>query len=485
MNGSQDRSVLASTLAGMAAKFFSLPFASTNPQDISLVADHFLQAAKSDFDSVSLIVDIVFLWWAAQPLVNDDREILEVAFNFLVQFLLIVERNQRLLSEFEITIVLPIVLECVGRSYELCLEIQRKLRGLCPPPIFLRVLVHVFTLVTSVYALQADLNLLLEILPTTKWDDVRADVIKTSTNLHNVLSKDPATNRELFQTSERLISFLKSSGAIQSNRHRSHCVLNPKIAMKMKSPSMLLYKWIVSLSSDDPATLISSLKEISRQLKADAKIFEPHLESVTVSLISLIHTFFAVEELDIRLCKYIAFCLHTVFESMPLKDHLAPPLVQQLLYELVTHLSNGVNEPVLHQVLNNLIVKLIEDCTVSAFSGLIGLISEYENRDQFTEKWVKLSLKCFDACGARLCTAANEEDIKAVLFGLERFFQKFAYEYLQASQFGIRIIGVFKAFVGLLSGKFPDLVNSRDVRKKLVATAALFEQPEKKKTPSP
>jgi hypothetical protein len=237
--------------------------------------------------------------------------------------------------------------------------------------------------------------------------------------------------------------------------------------------------------SPDPTTLISSLKVISRQLKAGAKIFELHLEAVTISLISLIHNFFDAEELDIRLCKYITFCLHTFSESTPLKDHWAPPSVQQLLYELVTYLSNGVSESVLHHVLNNLIVKLIEDCTVSTFSGLIGLISEYENRDQFTEKWVKLSLKCFDACDTRLCAAANEEDIKAAFFVLERFFQKLAYEYLQGSQFGIRIIGVFRAFIGLVSEKSPELVNSRDVKKKLVVTAALFEPPEKKQTPSP
>jgi hypothetical protein len=316
----------------------------------------------------------------------------------------------------------------------------------------------------------------LELLPNAAWDGLRAELTKTATHVHSILSKDPSQNRELFQTADRLLNFVKSPPPKTASKlPRSHCNLNARITAKLESPQILVYKWIVSLSSSEKEVLIGSLKSITGQLKADSHVFDSHLEVLTISLLTLVHVHFSEENRNDRLCKYIAFCLLTLFDSTPLKDVISQICVHQLLYEMVTHLSNGLNEPNLNQVANKLVTTLIDECTLFSFSGIVAGFGEFENQEQFTQNWIKLTAKCFQACGARICQGEREEDVKESLMILEKFFQKHAYEYLLESPIGRKIISVIRTYSVTVFDKFGEVVNSKEVKKRLAVIPSILQ----------
>jgi hypothetical protein len=200
-------------------------------------------------------------------------------------------------------------------------------------------------------------------------------------------------------------------------------------------------------------------------------------------LVNLIHSSFETDEINIRLCKNIAFCLSKVFEITTLKESIDPVVIQQLLYELVTHLSNGIGEQSLEQWMRNVVGKLIEDCTIATFVGLLSLIGDFENRVQFTEKWVKLALKCFEQCGLRICESGLDGRFDKALFALEKFLQQITFETLQQSPIGSRIIVSFRTFTGKVLEKFPEILKVVDVRIKFPGIVRLLAVPEIKKNP--
>jgi hypothetical protein len=197
-------------------------------------------------------------------------------------------------------------------------------------------------------------------------------------------------------------------------------------------------------------------------------------------LVNLIHISFEADEINFRLCKYIAFCLAMAFEVTTLKQSIDPVIVQQLLYELVTHLSNGTGEQSLEQWMRNLVGKLIEECTLNTFTGLLTLIGDFENRVQFTEKWVKLALKCFEQCGTRLCEIVPQDKIQSALAALEKLLHRLTIEYIQESTMGVRIITIFRAFLTKVIEKYPDSINPHDQAKNPTILALIAIPPEKK-----
>ena len=479
LNGTENASMLTEKLEHYGQRFFNTKnFSSTDASKIEEVCSLFINAANEDFHSLSLTLDIVFLWWAQLSLLIQHKESFDEIFNFLLNFLAILEDHNRKLNEFELTLILPTVLECVGRQYERCPEIQKLVFELSPYEYLLPVLVYILGNVKSVNAVLADFNALLSLIPQKGMGNIQADLVKTATKIHSILSKDPAKNPDLFQTSEAFIEFLKKNGALSSSldaKPISRCNLSPKISAKLKQPSILVYQWIVDLSSQDTQITIQALKSISQQLKTEPQIFEPHLEALIVSLITSVHTYFASDPPASRLCKYIAFCLLTLFNETSLKDTIPQPFVQQLVYEMLTHLSNGINEAVLNQVLNALIVKLINDCTMFAFIGLLSAIGEFENREQFTERWIRLALKCFEACGVRICEVKDEASIRDSIILVNNMLTKYGVEQLESSGIGSKIVGVLKSYVNLVFDRFDDVINTKDMKKTLGNDAEIYK----------
>ncbi|OHS93682.1 hypothetical protein TRFO_40060 [Tritrichomonas foetus] len=479
LNGTENASLLTEKLEHFGQHFFNTnDFSSTDANKIENVCSLFLRAADEDFQSLSLTLDIVFLWWAQLSLLIQHKESFDAIFGFLLRLLSIMDEHQRNLNEFELTLILPTVLECVGRQYDRCSDIQTLVFELSPSEYLLPALVYILGNVKSVNAVQADFNALLELIPRIGMGNVQADLTKTAIKIHSILSKDPAKNPDLFQTAEAFIEFLKKNGALSSTldaKPISRCNLSPKISSKLKQPSHLVYQWIVDLSSQDTQITIQALKSISQQLKTEPKVFEPHLDALIVSLITSVHTYFASDPPASRLCKYIAFCLLTLFNETSLKDTIPQPFVQQLVYEMLTHLSNGINEAVLNQVLNALIVKLINDCTMFAFIGLLSAIGEFENREQYTERWIRLALKCFEACGVRICEVKDEQSICESIILVNKMLTKYGLEQLESSGIGAKIVGVLKSYVNLVFERFDDVVYTKEMKKTLGNDAEIYK----------
>jgi hypothetical protein len=478
MNKRQDHSVLIQTTTSYASRYFTLPLESSSPADVAATGQQFIAAGETEFESLSLVLDIVFLWWAQQSLLIQDNDGLAAVSSFLLQFIPVLVKKNRVIVPFELTIILPTVLEFVGRRYENCTDIRNLLWHISDQAAFLGVLVSVLAKVASVYAVQASLDTLLELLPNAQWAHLRPDLMKTVTHVHSQLAKDPSQHQETFETAARLLEYLQStapSDAAPAKPVRSQCGLNPRITAKMDQPPILVYKWIVNLTSTDKDTLITSLRSISAQLKSDAHILESHLEVLTISLLTLVHVHFGDDDRNDRLCKYVAFCLISLLECTNLRDVISHMCVHQLLYELFTHLSNGLSDPNLHQVANKLLTTLIDECTIFSLGGIVSGFGEYENTEQFTENWIKLTTKCFQACGTRICNVAKEEDVKESLTILEKFFQKHPHATLLDSFIGRKIIRVIRTYLLEVFEKFPELVNSREVKKRLVVIPSILQ----------
>jgi hypothetical protein len=227
------------------------------------------------------------------------------------------------------------------------------------------------------------------------------------------------------------------------------------------------------------------LREILKQFTADSHVFEPHVETMTLLLINLVHVHFNADEMNIRLCKYIAYCLVKVFETTSLKNQIEQIVVQQLLYELVTHLSNGLNEPNLHSWMTTIVLRLIEDCTQKTLAGLLVLIGDFEARAQVTGKWVKLAVKCFEQCGARVCDAGSADDGQAAIGKLEQFLEMVTVERIRGEKLGERIIGVFRCFARKAAEKWPNVFGSRDFQKTIPTVLALLEAGDQPKSRAP
>lgn len=481
MNASEKPSPLTEKVEHYCQRFFNLSsdFSSTNQAVIEEISSFFLNAAESEFESISFTLDIIFLWWVQLALSIDQEESFSEIFKFMLRLLSVLDNHQRKLDEFEMNLILPIVLECVGRGYldENCAEIETLVFELSPTEFLIPSLVMILGKVASVNALQADFNALLELIPKYGLGNTQADLINAATRLHSALSNNPSKNPDLYQTSVSFIEFLKKKGFISStleSRPISRCNLSTKISAKLKQPSILVYQWIVDLSSQDTQVIIQALKAISQQLKAEPNIFEPHLEALIVSLITSVHTYFQSDPPQNRLCKYIAFCLLTLFNETTLKNTIPQIFVQQLVYEMLTHLSNGINETVLNQVLNALIVKLINDCTMYAFVALLSAINEFNN-DQFTERWIRLALKCFEACGNTICDMKNEDNICESLLLVNQMLTKNRIDELESSAIGTKIIGILKTYVNLVFEKFGDVANSKEFQKKLSSDAEIYK----------
>jgi hypothetical protein len=226
--------------------------------------------------------------------------------------------------------------------------------------------------------------------------------------------------------------------------------------------SVLVYRWIADLASDDDQFTIPALKSINAQMKKDAAIFEKHIDALVVLLISLIHTTFQTEHPPVRVCKYALFCLMSLFNAPTLTEQIRKEFIEQIIYELLTHLSNGVSKPVLSQVLNAILVKLMEDCPMFGFMGFISAIGEIANPTKFSEKWIRLALKCFEACAVRICDIGEVSHIVNALVLVDRFFAANPDGTLAGTPLGEKVVNGLTGFVRTVVQRYGEQLKRKE-----------------------
>jgi hypothetical protein len=133
-----------------------------------------------------------------------------------------------------------------------------------------------------------------------------------------------------------------------------------------------------------------------------------------MALLAKMQSQFAVVPLPVRMCKYVSFSVLTLCTETRLAVTISEDAVSQLAAELLKNLGAGLNEPILNQVLNAIVLKLIEDSPLTSFRSFLKILGE-SAQEAATEKRVKLALKCFEACGLRLGEVGNEADMAAAV----------------------------------------------------------------------
>jgi hypothetical protein len=313
------------------------------------------------------------------------------------------------------------------------------------------------------------------IIPATNASKYIPELVRLARKIQGIVGDDREQNPELFTTTVEFLGFVQDSSAPPSKppspptrATRSQTVPNPPTELidplpdQLTSPGILVYRWIADLASSDPHVAIQALKAISTQMKKGPSVLEKHIEALTVLLISQIHTQFAVEHPPIRFCKYVSVCLLTLFSESNLCEGVRKEFIQQIVYELLTHLSNGINETVLNQLLNAIIVKLMENCPMFAFMGFLSAVGEYQNYQSFSDKWIRLALKCFEASGARICELGNASDVVNTLVLVDRFFLQQDPTQIEAAPLGERIMSALSGFVHLVAQGFGDEVRKKE-----------------------
>ena len=96
-------------------------------------------------------------------------------------------------------------------------------------------------------------------------------------------------------------------------------------------------------------------------------------------------------------------------------------------------------------------------------------------KEQFTERWIRLALKWFEACGVRICEVKDEKSIRESIILVNQMLINNNIEQLDSSAIGKKIVGVLKSYVNLVFEKFSDLVNTKEMKKKLGNDAEIYK----------
>lgn len=541
LNMDEDSESLTDILKAHAETYFPETIMDTDLSVISSTCKMLLQILSKDFEHFSLILDIVFLWCAYQTLLMRQIDGFAEIIGFLESLLPALKEHDRQLTQYESSLITPMILECYGRNSPTWSRVKEFIFESCDTQVLLEVLVHILSIATSVFVLTATYQWLTEIIPNADVTPYVDDLRNSSAKILKLVSANKAENPEIFNAATEFNKFLEDyinppqpqspqqqqQSPLASPQHQdlespkkevvespkspkkgkraseriqepeldeednepqfvepprsaresskseapkmSVCMLNDAVSDALEDPKIMIYSWINDLMSDETGTAVPALKAISAQLKKDEAIFKNHLDALMVLLLSKVHTNFAMAEPPTRFCKYIAFCLLTLFSETKLSPLIPKEYIQQLLYEMMTHLTNGTAEGVLNQVMNAIIIKVIEDCSMFAFMGLLAAIGEYEGDWQrnFSEKWLRLAIKCFEAAGARICELGNQNDIFNSFALIDQFFEMHDKDSMQKSQMGLKAYQSIKNYGELVMKNYNDVITSKDNLKKL------------------
>jgi hypothetical protein len=469
----EDPLVLVQTLERYADRFFVQSITSTETDAIEETCSMFLEIENTDFEHFSLILDLILFWWANNALQISVQEGYNQILQFLVTLLDDLQTQKRTLSVFEFSILLPTILECYGRDEEQWESVVVAVLDICDKEDVLAFMAKLLGLASSIYTIIATFKSLMKlILPGTNATKYIPDLVRSAKKIQGIIGDDEEQNPELFAITVQFLGFVAELSVppktvsppshSSTSQAESFDELASSEDATEQPPSVLVYRWIADLASDDDHLTISALKSIYSQMKKDSAIFEKHVDAIVVLLISLIHTSFKAEHPPVRVCKYALFCLMTLFNEPILAEQIRKEFIEQIIYELLTHLSNGVSKPVLSQVLNAILVKLMEDCPLFGFMGFISAIGEHTNPTNFSEKWIRLALKCFEACGARICELGDITNIMNTLVLIDRFFKTHPEGTLSGTTLGEKIVNALTGFVRSVVQGYGEQVRKRE-----------------------
>lgn len=495
LNCTEKAETLVDILQRYSDRFFILPITSTTTESIRDSCRMFFEIADSDFEGFSLVLDIVFLWWANQALLIKVQEGFNEIIDFLTRLIEMLIEKDRMLSEFEFSIILPTVLECYGRDEQQWDPIRSLIFQICDKDELLSVLVHLLSAASSIFTIIATFRTLMNVMQTVESEEYYDELVRCTKKIHKIVIMDQEQNQELLEVTLQFMDFLEEykpkdvldtpkkepvekitkpespkpvfEEPIDSNKATtevSQCQFDKELETHLSEPSVALYQWIGDLTSSDAHTSIQALKSITNQLKKDPNVFEPHIDALFISLLAKIHTHFSIQPIPLRLCKYSVFCVLTLFSETNLKSLIQYNYIRQLLFEILTHLSNGITEQVINQVLNALIYKLIDDCNLYMFLSLLTALGEYENYELYSMKWIKLALKCFDACGTRMCQLQVIKNIQTSLNSIESFLEQHSIEEFEETTMGSKVLQSIAAFVNLVASNFSEMIESNEIQ---------------------
>jgi len=241
------------------------------------------------------------------------------------------------------------------------------------------------------------------------------------------------------------------------------CKVCDSIIQKLNTPSLIIYEWIYQISSPDSVITIQALKSITRQIDSNASYFSPHLENLLLALISKIHSSFSMEDPPFRLLKYLAFCMFSLFEKTELPKQIHYDYTKQIILELITRLCNGVEDSYASHALNMLIVKIIESCTLQSFKALLCGLNEFLN-NEFSDKWGKLAIKCFEPCRDQIYDNHNTEEIIESFNAVESFLNTHSPKAMKESQIGSRIFQAISKYCIFINQINPDLIQKYEAK---------------------
>lgn len=429
--------------------------------ELNFVLDTLANEVKNNFFAFALVSDMVFIWIA---IVLNTLDRIEGDLMDFIQLILHQYRlNKRLLNDLDVYVVVPIICEFYQNANAMS---------------FVEEVSHPMLIISSLidcvsYLKNSDaIVFALEMLETKRLSDDQAAFLAES--ISRIKDSD---NSLLLQKINVLRNRLPLSGMVNHNTSSatmiSNCEMHPDLAVKMRSKSFQVYQWIVLLTSQDMPVSIEALKNITKQVDADPSVFTPHLEVLILSIISKIHEFFAVEPPPSRLYKYISYCIFELLDKTSLSRQISQACVQQLVYEIITRLSNGLTDTVTTQSLNFLMVKLMELCPQATFKALLTALGEFDNPDQFNENWVRLALKCFEPCRDAVY-GLNPSSLVDCLCAVEHFLRYHNYNEIRKCSFGTKMVNSIKSFVEQSFEANPGIRDSSEFRQKVGNNAHLF-----------
>jgi hypothetical protein len=469
--------------------YFTASIIQTDADTIHRTCEMFMELAREQFDSFSVILDIVFLWWASQALSIRISEGFTEIIELLSALLEILSARDRVLEKFEFSILLPTILECIGRDESQWNDIRTQLLRICDDGDLLEVLIYILSVASSVFTIVATFKTLKMLIPQNDVSQHLAELSRWTTKIHGIVERDQTGNKELFDVSLDFMSFLQTLGSIPKPAPKrpqkdspkqsaipipkfgrrpqkaapetetaeqpkraavSVCQLNEVVTKTLDSLELLLYQCIADVSAADVHVSIAALKSISSQPKKDAAIFARHVDPLMMSLLAKIQSQFAVSPLPVRMCKYVSFSVLTLCTETRLAVTISEDTVSQLVAELLRNLSAGLNEPNLNEVLNAIVLKLIEDSPLTSFRSFLKVLGD-SSQEAATEKRVKLALKCFEASGLRLGEVGHEADIAAAVEVSHNFM--IAHADLEQSPIGERIATAVKQFHAMVTSR--------------------------------
>ena len=517
LNSDEEPESLGELLQNLAETYFPSEVLETDTKSIVNSCQLFLEIANKCYNSLNLVLDIIFLWWANQALLIRVQEGFTEIIKFLKSLIGILQSHNKVLSNYEISLILPTVLECMGRNQQLWRDVQEDIFNICDKNTLLDVLVRILEIATSVFALSATFNALMTIIPTTNSEKYYPELRETTAKILSLVSANKEQNPELYEIVYQFSQFFRkistplgqkspskqrkvisspkqqveivgsppkqASSGSPTKKDTSVCFLNEAITSRCSDPSYEVYEKLVGIMSPDMQVSIKSLKYISALLKSDEKVLLPHLDYLTVSLILKIHVkeipAKGDDDLPLKHYKHTLLCLLTLFNESTLFMSIKKEYIQQIVYEMITLLSNGTKEPkpdkVISDVLNAIIVKLIDECTMFSFMALLAAIGEFDSGNEFSEKWFRLASKCFEACGEKICEAGNNVDICNTFSLIDQFFEMHDINHIEDTHLGTKAFNVIKKYALLVMQKYESVIRSKESLKKFGANSTILK----------